>query len=168
MWMSKQWGFLGLLLVALAAGAGCGGGKSKPVKVEGTLTLDGKPLPGAAISFVPAAMEGRPATGRSEVDGGFRLTTFATDDGALPGEYKVIVTVSEGVTQHPGGNPMDLSDKDKMAFFMKMSPQHRAKEESKKSKSSVPEVYTDVARTPLKQIVPAEGKVNLELRSTAR
>jgi hypothetical protein len=155
-------------VVALATGTGCGGAASKPVKVEGILTLDGKPLPGAAISFMPIAQGTRPASGRSETDGSFRLTTFATDDGALPGEYKVVVTAPESDTSRPRGNPMQMSDKDKAAFFMRMAPEVREKEEAKKPKSTVPEVYTNMEKTPLRQIVPADGKVKLELRSTAR
>jgi hypothetical protein len=157
------------LFLALSVGlAGCSGGK--PVKVEGVLTLDGKPFPGATIMCVPAAGNGRSACGLSEEDGSFRLTTFKPDDGALPGEYKITVTFIEPDKSVEKGDPMAMDNKTKMAFFSRMSPQGKAKEEQRQKKAAkvVPEVYTDMSRTPLKCTVPVEGKLELPLRSSAR
>jgi hypothetical protein len=153
------------LLAALAAG-GCGG---KTAKVQGVVTLDGKPLPGATVTFIPAG-SGRPAGGRSESDGSFRLTTFRPEDGALPGEYKVIVTLAGAESAPAGADPMKLDDKAKAAFFTRMSPASRAQEEKQQRKAgpAVPEVYTDVSRTPLRCTVPLDGPLELNLRSTAR
>src|SRR5216684_4515847 len=77
-----------LCCTAVLTSAGCGG--SGTVSVKGVVTLDGVPLSKAAVSFVPLG-EGRPAYGQTDANGNFRLTTFRTDDGALPGEYKVII-----------------------------------------------------------------------------
>src|SRR5262249_9934025 len=85
------WGLLGALALV---GVGCG---SDTVKVRGPVTLDGKPLPmGTAVTFVPVD-KGRSATGATQADGSFRLTTFKPEDGALPGEYKVTVRFDHGV-----------------------------------------------------------------------
>ena len=42
--------------------------------------------------FVPAT--GRPATGRTDAQGRFRLTTNNPDDGVAPGDYTVTVTAN--------------------------------------------------------------------------
>ena len=155
------------LVALLAIAAGCAK-VPKTVKVDGTVTLDGKPLSGATVTFVPEALDGHPAAGRTDMNGEFDLTTFSSADGAMPGSYKVVVTRSEPDKQTEGKNPMEMSDKEKAAFFMKMSPDGKAKEGPKKSGVSVPAVYGDASTTPLKQIVPAEGKVQVPLKSSAR
>ena len=66
--------------------------KGKPAKILGTLTLDGKPVEGTSVMLVPVADDGRPASALTGKDGSFRLTTFKVGDGALSGEYKIIVT----------------------------------------------------------------------------
>src|SRR5215204_672559 len=109
----KRWPHLGLLLSALLPlAAGCG--QAKTVKVQGVVTLDGKPLPGATVTFSPI-QEGRAASGRTDTDGSFRLTTYRTDDGALPGEYKVIVAVDKAAEQaFVGRDPQSFSDQEKL------------------------------------------------------
>jgi hypothetical protein len=140
------------------------------VKVEGVLTLDGKPFSGATVTFAPVEGSGRSASGLSEEDGSFRLTTFKPDDGALPGEYKITVSYIELDKSAAHGDPTTMDDKAKMAMFMRLSPDGRAKEKQREQKARkvVPEVYTDSSRTPLKCTVPVDGKVELSLRSTAR
>jgi hypothetical protein len=160
---------LGVLCVfAVLGGVGCGGGPGKTAKVEGVLTLDGKPVPGVTIIFMPVAKDGRSASGRTDEDGNFRLTTYSTDDGALPGEYKVVVRYSEGSKETVGSDPSKFSDKEKADFFKKMSPKGREQDAAKKTRSPIPEVYGDADKTPLKQVVPPAGKVNLDLSSKAR
>jgi len=73
--------------------AGCGGGKQKLAKVSGVVTLDGKPLDGAMVTFQPTD-GGRPATGVTGADGHFTLTTYTSGDGAQLGDHKVLVTKS--------------------------------------------------------------------------
>src|SRR5438046_2180107 len=68
----------------LLAQAGCGGAGGKPVKVEGVVTLDGKPLDRALVSFIPVAQGGHQANGQTGLDGTFHLTTYTSGDGALP------------------------------------------------------------------------------------
>jgi len=84
-----------LLLAALlpAAGLGCGSGRPPTARVEGEVTVAGRPLPTGRIIFYPA--EGRSATGAIEPDGGFRLTTYDPGDGALLGEHVVTVTAMQ-------------------------------------------------------------------------
>ena len=81
------------LAILLAAAAGCGG-KYTPVPVSGVVTLDGKPVEGATVYFyaVGDEKEGRPAHGTTDKNGEFRLSTLGHEDGALPRNYKVVVT----------------------------------------------------------------------------
>ncbi len=79
---------LSICLGLVATLAGCSGSNMLPV--EGTVTLDGEPLEGAAISFVPAE-GGRPCTGQTDADGHFTLASYVAGDGVPPGEYKVTI-----------------------------------------------------------------------------
>jgi hypothetical protein len=161
--MPRPWALLGLFLCpVLLATAGCG--NQNLSKVEGVVTLDGVPLSGATVSFMPVG-QGRPASGLTDGDGYFQLTTFRTDDGALAGDYRVIVVVDEAEKR-------DLTtDQGKAeARVGTMSPQGKKKQAEKKSKkpSQVPEIYRDIKKTPLKEVVPTNGKIELALRSKMR
>ena len=158
-----------LLGAVLLSGMACGGA-GKPVKVSGRVTLDGQPLAGATVVFNPADGKGTIAAGRTDADGEFRLTTFGTDDGALPGDYKITVDVDKPQDLPGGvGNPMLMSEKDKAAFFKRPSPKEREAEEKKKKPDSVvPRVYQDITKTPLKQRVPSDGKVEINLQRNAK
>jgi hypothetical protein len=86
----------GCVLVALSCGlAGCD--RPAPVNVHpvaGRLTVAGQPAAHAYLAFHPLAEGGagtRLAVGTTEAGGTFRLTTFATGDGAAAGEYAVTV-----------------------------------------------------------------------------
>lgn len=70
--------------------SGCGG-ESRPTlaKASGTVTYKGKGIENLAVEFTPA--EGRPASGKTDAQGKFTLTTFDPDDGAVLGEHKVSV-----------------------------------------------------------------------------
>jgi hypothetical protein len=161
--MPKHSCWLGLLCALVAAGVGCGGA-GKPVPVRGTVLLDGQPLSGATVTFMPMENVGRSASGMTVEDGSFRLTTFNQNDGALPGEYKVTVTLEEaGEVLKPSGAeyPMQGSVKEKREFFAKVGKGGR--ERKKTASSPVPPVYKDPNRTPLRQLVPPDGPVQLEL-----
>jgi len=131
--------------------------------------LDGKPFAGATITLMPVEGNGRSASGLSEQDGSFRLTTYRPDDGALPGEYKVTVTYIESDKTMERGDPREMDNKTKMAMFSRMSPEGKAKDAARQKKAPkvVPEIYTDLNRTPLKCTVPVDGKLELPLRSSA-
>src|SRR5437868_6640610 len=90
-WCRTRW-----LVFMLPILAGCGG----PVQVRGRVLLDEKPVEGAAVMLMPMR-GGHPASGITDANGAFRLTTFKQNDGALPGEYKVVVSRSEGLPPPP-------------------------------------------------------------------
>lgn len=101
--------FLWLLVAALVVTTGCS--KSSLIPVTGTVTLDGKPLDGAAISFVPAiapdsdtAPAGQtPATGQTDASGKFTLGSVA-GVGAVQGTYKVGVSKAAAGAKVTGGD----------------------------------------------------------------
>jgi hypothetical protein len=87
-----------IVLTAPLITAGCGKADSDRipvVPVDGTVTFDGKPLPGAMIVLHPKN-GGTNSTlaprAQVEKDGSFRFTTYVTGDGAPPGEY--VATIS--------------------------------------------------------------------------
>lgn len=89
--------------VVLASVAGCGGGDEETppvagvVPVSGTVLLDGKPLEGASVLFIPAPggpVDRAPvgASGVTGADGKYALTCGPESPGALPGAYRVVVS----------------------------------------------------------------------------
>src|SRR5690242_15276582 len=81
---------VGLWLAAAlaAAGLGCSGDSGRH-KVKGKVTLDGQPLQGAEITFIPSG-SGEHATGFSGADGTFEVNS-TNAPGAAPGDYKVVI-----------------------------------------------------------------------------
>jgi hypothetical protein len=83
-------------VLGLAAIAGCAGDRPKwqrpkPFPAGGVVRLNGQPLEGALVTFTNATL-GVSATGRTDAEGKFILTTFEQGDGAVPGKYKVAVS----------------------------------------------------------------------------
>jgi hypothetical protein len=78
-----------LLLCGLV---GCGGAAGR-VEVTGTVTLDGRPLDGATVTFYPEGQTGGlGGSGRTGPDGRYTLTDARGGTGVLPGEYRVVVS----------------------------------------------------------------------------
>jgi len=69
--------------------AGCGNGRPTTVPISGKVRIDGVPLANAQIGFYPDG--GRPAFGRTDDFGNYRLSCFQADDGALQGTHRVTV-----------------------------------------------------------------------------
>src|SRR2546425_4092176 len=80
--------------------AGCSG-KYGTFDVRGTVLLDGQPLPGATVLFMPEDGGGRAASGMTDSEGNFLLTTYKENDGALRGKYRVLVSKSEAIEPPP-------------------------------------------------------------------
>ncbi|NOY42734.1 MAG: carboxypeptidase regulatory-like domain-containing protein [Planctomycetes bacterium] len=68
---------------------GCGDGRSPRMPVSGTVTYQGKLIEHASVTFFPQGA--RSATGRTDAEGRFELTTFGLNDGAVEGNYRVTV-----------------------------------------------------------------------------
>jgi len=82
-----------MLVITVAVVVGCGDDRGL-VKVSGTVTFDGGPMPGDGyLRFVPVKVaEGfsrRPGIAKFTTDGQFRVRSFDPGDGLFPGEYVV-------------------------------------------------------------------------------
>ena len=83
---------VGLPLLLCVFPLGCGSGNARAYPVRGEVFVHGKPAQGAAVHLHPHDKEKcRPAFAIVEADGAFQMTTFATNDGAVPGDYVVTV-----------------------------------------------------------------------------
>jgi hypothetical protein len=71
-----------IFLVFVLLAAGCTGGSPLPVKVTGTVLLDGNPMSDGDIYFHPT--DGRPPVQTKISEGQYALET-------LPGEYRVMI-----------------------------------------------------------------------------
>lgn len=83
-----------LSLIAMLAllGSGCGRGNLPELgSVSGRITLDGKPVEGVHIEFIPL-IEGRPSAAASDSSGHYVLSYKGSVKGARVGEHKVIMT----------------------------------------------------------------------------
>ena len=100
---SVRYATLVAALVTVVTGCGRQSGPEL-VGVSGTVTLDGKPLADASITFQPIP-EGRPSVGVTDSSGNFTLLFSEDRQGALPGSHLVrISTWREGYddgTWHP-------------------------------------------------------------------
>ncbi len=138
--------FVGLAF--LAGAIGCG--RSRTSSVEGVVLLDGKPLAGATVQFIPQG-KGRDATGGTDANGEFVMSTFEPRDGVLPGSYKVVIAPPLGEID----TKKYASSEEAMA-----APPKQAK-----SATSFPQKYSRPDQTPLTQEVPVTGKIKFELKS---
>ena len=87
---------MGLLLSC----CGCGPTGPEIARVEGKVTMDGKPLADAAVVFIPE--NGRPAGARTDKDGHYVLNFSEGRIGAIPGRSSVRITTAREATD--GGN----------------------------------------------------------------
>src|SRR5262249_45912258 len=104
------WGMPALVLFGTASG--CGTKRSNLIKVSGVVTLEGEPLSGAKVTYYPASGDA-PSLGVTNKAGRFELTTFdmktrETNDGALPGEYKVTVEMQPAPAGRTPDSPEEM------------------------------------------------------------
>jgi hypothetical protein len=124
------------------------------VPVEGIVLLDGNPLEGATVTFLPQGDHGRPASGRTDSTGAFHLTTFDKGDGAMPGEYRVVVKKTTGRATQPTIPSDGASGKE-----------HYKDHLQAKAKPALPPRYSNETQTPFTCTVPPPQRVSLELQS---
>ena len=137
-----------LCLILAVAPLGCGDSPTSPV--AGVILLDGKPVANAAVHFLPQSEAGHDATGQTDQNGDFTMSTFKPKDGVVPGDYKVVVS------------PLGAADTSQYASAEEaMSAASKAAPKS--SAPAFPQKYTSANLTPLTQKVPVSGKLKLEL-----
>lgn len=118
---------------------GCGGDGLDRVPITGLVTMEGTPLAGASLYFVPG--EGTPgegAIGASDKEGYFKVISSRRDDSGIPpGEYTV--RVSRLVMPDGTAVPPDAPDAD-----------------FPESRESIPKPYSGM-NSPLKVTISADG-----------
>ncbi len=126
--MMQRWTCLASC-IAIFVGAGCGGGTDAPklaetVPLEGTVTMDGKPLVGATVVFHPKTEGGfQGAIGVTDESGKYALESNIgnniTKKGVIPGKYNVtvsrIVTLEGKVIKYdPNVPPMNTGGREEI------------------------------------------------------
>jgi hypothetical protein len=80
----------GLAALGIALLVGCGG-SGGTFATTGTVTYKGQPVKNVSVTFTPT--QGQIAHGTTNDSGKFKLTTSKPGDGALPGTYKVTLSL---------------------------------------------------------------------------
>ena len=124
LWSAGQLAVALLGMMAVAVCAGCGERLPETVPVHGTVTWQGKPLTDGRVVLHPKhAGEGaprRPATALLDDQGRYRVSTFRTGDGAMPGEYYVLVHSYLSEPSHAGADDDTLVP----AYVWRIPPRH--------------------------------------------
>jgi hypothetical protein len=106
------------LVTVLIFVTGCSNSSRPPTyPVTGTVTLQGKPVAGAAITFVPTG-DGEAASAITDSDGKYALTTWESGDGARPGEYRVKVSKQELAAVDPSKLVQNLSIEEEQKIYV--------------------------------------------------
>jgi hypothetical protein len=152
-----------LAVVGLAAlfVAGCAGeGTKRPPlgKVTGTVTYKGKPVSGAAVSFIMDRAP-RAATGMTDVDGNYKLTTFDTFDGAFVGTHKVTV-----VKFDPNAAGVESKENSPEDLVKLMATGKYEPNATNAKTDALPAKYANASTTPLQfTIEPGANEKKIEL-----
>ncbi len=141
---------LALFVLLVVQGSGCGGqsndhwlqSRPKTLKAEGVVLLQNAPLSGATVIFTPTQKGSKGSVGITDQNGRFNLTTFSSGDGAISGEYVVSVTkINTDAQQVSDSAP--ISD--------------AGSSQVKPVASSIPEQYSDPAKSGLKATITQDG-----------
>lgn len=144
----------------LLAVAGCGRSLPAVGRVSGRVTVAGKPVTTGAVWFYPAG-SGRPGIGQIGPDGRYTLATFASADGALLGEHRVVIDAREierkfAPSKAAADLPADVPEyiRQEMAAMPLWE----------KVRWIVPEIYAAAATTPLRAAVkPGRNKIDFDM-----
>lgn len=91
--LSTSLSIAAMLIAAMGCGSSQDGFNYQPV--TGKVTLDGQPLAGATVAFIPQSTSlesGRPSTGMTDDSGVFTLKSMGGQDGAVVGEHVVSIS----------------------------------------------------------------------------
>jgi len=139
-----------LWLVLPAAGCGPSGPKLNPA--TGTVTYQGKAVEGAAVGFRSEEAKAT-ATGMTDAQGRFKLSTLQAGEGAPAGKYKVTVTkfTSSGASSGP--------------VSMEEAAKKGSRPAAKGPENQLPAKYADPATSSLEYTIspggPNDFKINL-------
>ncbi|MCA1685602.1 MAG: hypothetical protein LC745_06370 [Planctomycetia bacterium] len=113
---------------------------TKLVPVTGTVTINGKGVPGVVVTFLPPMWSA--SNGETKDDGTYTLQT-AGKPGALPGHYKVGISYLVSAE----GEPQGLAPRSAMSLPPEMLT----------AREKLPPEYSDLGRTTQKATVSTAG-----------
>ena len=157
--------------------AGCGASNPDTTVVTGTVTYDGEPLEGAAVSLTPdtasASTGAKSAIGVTDAQGAFTLRTSFPDgeykDGAVGGTYTVRVSKTV-VEETPDEVEFDPIDGDPFEFYEGNDSILNADGENAGPESLINEVFSSYEKNLWKNQVsitgPGEGATEATLNIT--
>ena len=153
------------LLAALAAG--CSSNGPPLVPVGGKVTLDGKPLAGKTLKFIPdPGTPGQGSGATTDANGAYVLLatrpgSIRDEAGAPSGAYRVVVVEPMFPIDLP---VQDANDSNATpAIGVPVAPA------AGKKKAEIPPAYTKPETTPLRVVVPTGGgEIDLKLESAAK
>jgi hypothetical protein len=147
-------------LLAVCVAMGCSGAEGDAGRVDvyettGKITLDGKPLADAVVTFSPKG-EQPVAIGRTDSSGNYSLRTYEPDDGAAAGDFTVLVSKPAS----GGSSSMTLEEAHAAATSGESTSPARSHAQAAKNapKSEVPEKYGVVEQSDLTATVTADGE----------
>lgn len=86
-----KWSTIGLAMGCLLFAIGCSSDGPELADVSGTVTVDGKPVPNAVLTFIPTG--GTTSYGKTNVQGKYKMMFTDTKSGAMVGTHKVEIDV---------------------------------------------------------------------------
>jgi hypothetical protein len=109
--IDKRW--MRLILVPLALGCGRRSDQPATYPVSGRVLFEGKPVDAADVAFVPktARPQARPARGRTNAAGEFRLRTYLSPSTEVAGAIADQYTVTVSKIDAPPAGVIDLKQK---------------------------------------------------------
>ncbi|MEC8557981.1 MAG: hypothetical protein VXZ82_23490 [Planctomycetota bacterium] len=153
-----------LTCLTLTVFLGCGAAKLPTIPVTGTVLVDDKPMEGVKVVFSPAAgSSGQSASGQTDAEGKYSLTTVDTGDGALAGDYEVAILKS---TVEEDTLPKEMDPDDPAA----MDAIYGALDTSKEGKTEnmIAAKWNSPGTSGLKASVKEGGENNFEFKVTSK
>ncbi len=159
-----------LLHVVLCFSFGCGGGESGQVPVartSGVVTYLDKPVEDAEVFFVPEGVS-RTASGRTNANGEFSMTTYNTNDGAIVAANTILVVKSPPASAaDPSmskiGNDEEAGKKAMAEYQKTMMKTEKSNAKKDASPALIPRKYSDPKSSPLKFPVVAGEKNHFKI-----
>ncbi len=148
----ETWPILcGILSICVA---GCSSSKDssadRPARtnVSGQVVFQGNPVAGATVILSPVVSPGKAASGVTDENGKYMLTTYEKGDGAVPGDYQVMVLkVKPELSTLPSEESADYQGP-ALVNMKSPGPEHL-----------IPKKYSNIATSGLTATIPADGKL---------
>jgi hypothetical protein len=118
---------LGLVVAVLGLFIGCGPGGPELGRVTGKVTLDGKPVPNAMITYYPQ-FAGSTSYGVTDQDGNYKMKYTDSDEGAMVGKFHVGIQTKR-MTREDMPDGMKPEEFNKLASsFVELPKKYKNKE----------------------------------------